>query len=102
MSTSVWVVESGEGEQRSIDGIYSSLEQAVTGIQWPYGSPEMVWEAPQTADGKHFTLRARFRSLGLQWDITKGELDERGDTARPPRAGGVTVIIRPAQPQTDY
>lgn len=37
-----WVVESGEYEERSIDGIYESLKSAISGIKGTYGFPYIV------------------------------------------------------------
>ena len=38
----VWVVESGDYEQRGIDGIYGSFSSAIEGIKAGFGSPYIV------------------------------------------------------------
>ena len=51
----VWVVESGEYEQRGIDGIFSSKTKAIEGIKAHYQSPYIVaWETAGTGLLGHF------------------------------------------------
>jgi len=49
--TDVWVIETGEYEDRYVHGVAASLEAAVRGIEGEYASPYVVrWEPLRRGD----------------------------------------------------
>lgn len=73
----VWVVESGDYEARGIDGIYSSVESAVSHIKTRYGHPYVVaWELDELTLIGHFEVVLNYSSQHTScFDIKKWEVD---------------------------
>lgn len=51
----VWVCESGDYEQRGIDGVWDSLEHGIAGVKADYGAPYVVeWVTKKETLVGHF------------------------------------------------
>jgi len=60
----VWLAESGEYEDRGVDGIYVSLDVAIACIKASYGPPYIVqWDEPTTDTDRETTLRGHFKAV---------------------------------------
>ena len=88
LGVTVYVLESGEYDQRTIDGVFSSLDAACESIRRPYGAPYIVqWEdsAKQSGSGRytytgHFTRVNGYCGDGPStWQITPYVLDAVSD-----------------------
>lgn len=80
-------MESGDYEQRGVDGIWRTLEGVVAGLKEKYGQPpyKVTWDAPVAAeyDPRGWRVRGHFEmvpnySVGhvQDYDITEWELGE--------------------------
>lgn len=74
----VWIIESGEYEQRHIDGVALSLEGAVAFIKARYGLPYIVRWEEAVPDGEDCSLVGHFSEVmgkstrhDCSFDITK-------------------------------
>lgn len=84
MSQFVWVIESGEYEDRSVDGVAASVEAAVRFIKKRFGDPYIVeWEPLKKCEEEEFALIGHFEDVpnfsikhrGI-YNITRYELAE--------------------------
>lgn len=64
---SVWLIESGEYEQRGVFGVAESLEAAIAHVKTEFGPPYIVrWEQPKKSDYPEFpmiTLTGHFEAV---------------------------------------
>lgn len=59
----VWVIESGEYEQRGVNGVAASVETAAKFIRAGYGEPYVVkWDAPIQC-GDEWELHGHFSAV---------------------------------------
>ena len=79
--STVWVVETGEYEDRFIVGIYDSRKSAIEGIKEPYGSPYVVrWEQNERILTGHFEEVANYctkHSADFEIDLYPVEQGEK-------------------------
>ncbi len=98
----VWLVETGDYEQRTITGIYDSLEVAIDNIKRPYGPPyKVVWQEPiLTEDGAEltgiFSYVANYCGDGpTSWTILKRDVvtSDLPPISHTPNADNATEVI---------
>lgn len=63
MAARVWIVETGEYEQRGIWGVYASVEAGVAAIKEDYGPPYIVEWADPDSSAKHLSLVGTFQHV---------------------------------------
>ena len=79
----VYIVESGEYEQRFVQGIFSSVENAIASIKRPYTAPYIVkWDDPRHDGEGVITLVGNFSRVEgycgdgpAEWTITPITVD---------------------------
>jgi hypothetical protein len=60
----VWLVESGNGDDGYLAGAFGSLEAALEGIKEPFGHPYVVrWEEPSTDEDGVVVVRGHFERV---------------------------------------
>lgn len=79
----VWIVESGDYEQRCVNHVASSIESAAAMVKLPYVAPYIVtWDAPRKDDDDTHTLIGHFTAVDgycgkgqAEWTFTRYKID---------------------------
>jgi hypothetical protein len=74
----VWLVEEGEYEDRGVVGVYSSIDNAVTGIKAQYPSPYIVkWKLKEKTLIGYFAKVTGYSTKHTEeYDISEVIVDE--------------------------
>lgn len=81
----VYIVESGEYEQRMTWGVYSSVENAAAAIKDPYGPPYIVrWAEPRQDAEDSYVLVGHFERVDGYSGAGPGEWYITGYVVDPP------------------